>query len=119
MQVFMKALGNGAGFQDYSAVPAEIVANVILLPDYPLSSYLADTRKVSFYQAASIPAAICTAAVGFYNPLGKSGLALTPPWEPTGKDKYKDQGILIFDGASTVGQCGASSDHNLGLRQQS
>ncbi|KAF8499317.1 GroES-like protein [Gautieria morchelliformis] len=79
-----------ATFQEYTTVPAEIVAKI--------------PENISFDQAASIPLAISTAAIGFYNPLGNRGAGLIPPWEPTGKDKYKGQGILIFGGASSVGQ---------------
>jgi NADPH:quinone reductase-like Zn-dependent oxidoreductase len=31
---------------------------------------------------------------------------LTPPWEPNGAGKYKDQGILVVGGSSCVGQFG-------------
>jgi NADPH:quinone reductase-like Zn-dependent oxidoreductase len=98
-----------AGFQEYTTVPAEIAAKVVLwLIIHSLPSYraLQIPDNVSFDQAASIPLGICTAAISFYNPVGSSGTGLTPPWEPTGEGKYKGQGILIFGGSSSVGQYG-------------
>ncbi|KAF8510033.1 hypothetical protein JB92DRAFT_2728841 [Gautieria morchelliformis] len=78
-----------ATFQEYTTVPAEIIAKI--------------PENISFDQAASIPLAISTAAIGLYNPICNRGAGLIPPWEPTGKDKYKGQGMLIF-GSSSVGQ---------------
>lgn len=59
-------------------------------------------------QAATLPLGINTAAFGLYDHpdggIGNCGLA--PPWEAGGQDKYAGQPILIFGGASTVGQYG-------------
>jgi NADPH:quinone reductase-like Zn-dependent oxidoreductase len=99
-----------AGFQEYTRVPAEIAAKVVLwwliIPSLPSYCALQIPDNVSFDQAASIPLGICTAAMGFYSPVDSSGAGLTPPWEPTGEGKYKGQGILIFGGSSSVGQYG-------------
>lgn len=32
--------------------------------------------------------------------------ALTPPWEAGGRGKYHDQPIVVFGGATSVGQYG-------------
>ncbi|GJJ11937.1 hypothetical protein Clacol_006175 [Clathrus columnatus] len=79
-----------ATFQQYTIVPAEITAK---LPE-----------NLSYDQAASVPLGLATGATGFYNPIETgAGLGLTAPWEG-GEGKYSDQGILIFGGASSVGQ---------------
>lgn len=60
--------------------------------------------NLSFEEAASIPVGLTAGAAGLYNPITTgSGLGLTPPWEG-GEGKYRDQGILIIGGASSVGQ---------------
>jgi NADPH:quinone reductase-like Zn-dependent oxidoreductase len=85
-----------ATFQEYTTVPAEIVAKI--------------PENVTFDEAASIPLGLATAAVGFYDTTpGKGGAALTPPWEAAGAGKYKGQGTLILGGSSSVGQYGASA----------
>ncbi len=59
-------------------------------------------------EAASVPATLNTAALGLYSgPSGdNSGAGLTPPWEEDGGRKYTGQPILIFGGATSVGQYG-------------
>jgi NADPH:quinone reductase-like Zn-dependent oxidoreductase len=89
-----------ATFQQFALVPAEIVAKI---PAF-----------MSFDQAATIPLALATAAVGLYLPLGEAfkmfhpdgnaGIALTAPWTPEGKDKYKGQSVVVLGGSSSVGQ---------------
>ncbi|KIJ54533.1 hypothetical protein M422DRAFT_24482 [Sphaerobolus stellatus SS14] len=78
-----------ATFQQYTTVPAEIVAK---LPS-----------NLSFDQAASIPLGIATPAVGFYHSHEKQGAGLQAPWEG-GEGKYAGQAIVIFGGSSSVGQ---------------
>jgi len=80
---------NTATFQQYTVVPAEIVAKI---PD-----------NISFDQAASIPLGLATAAVGFYHSNEKNGAGLDAPWEGA-EGKYQGQGVLIFGGSSSVGQ---------------
>ncbi|KII89422.1 hypothetical protein PLICRDRAFT_53851 [Plicaturopsis crispa FD-325 SS-3] len=80
-----------ATFQQYTRVPVEIVAK---LPD-----------NISFEQAASIPVALTTAAIGLYNSKASgTGLGLEHPWEKSGLDKYSCQAIFIAGGSSSVGQ---------------
>jgi len=82
-----------AAFQQYTIVPAEITAKV--------------PSNISFDEAASIPLALATAALGLYGAAvtqGQGGLGLTPPWEDAGRDKYAGKPILVFGGASSVGQ---------------
>ncbi|TFK53686.1 GroES-like protein [Heliocybe sulcata] len=81
-----------ATFQEYATVPAEITAK---LPS-----------NISLDEAASIPLGLATAALGLYAPLPKErfgGAGLPPPWED-GRGKYAGKPILIFGGATSVGQ---------------
>jgi len=81
-----------AGFQHYTAVAANLVAK---LPD-----------NLTLDQAATIPLALVTAIVGFYQakyPVG-GGAALTPFWKDGGRGKYAGQPVLIYGGSSAVGQ---------------
>lgn len=79
-----------ATFQQYTIVPAEIVAKV--------------PPNLTLDQAASIPVAIATAAVGLYNPKSAGGLELTAPWDEGGRGKYSGEPIFIIGGSSAVGQ---------------
>ncbi|TFK47715.1 GroES-like protein [Heliocybe sulcata] len=84
---------NKATFQQYTTVPAEIAAK---LPS-----------NISLDEAASIPLGLATAALGLYSTLdkgGQRGAGLTPPWEDAGRDKYAGKPILLFGGATSVGQ---------------
>ncbi|KIJ27305.1 hypothetical protein M422DRAFT_94435, partial [Sphaerobolus stellatus SS14] len=56
--------------------------------------------NISFDQAASIPLCLMTAAVGLYV---KDGAGLQAPWDG-GEGKCSGQSILIYGGASSVGQ---------------
>lgn len=79
-----------ATFQQYAVVPAEIVSKI---PD-----------SWSYDDAATLPLGLATAACGLYNPVAEGGLGLPAPWTPEGKDKYKNQSIVILGGSSSVGQ---------------
>jgi NADPH:quinone reductase-like Zn-dependent oxidoreductase len=101
-----------ATFQQYSIVPADLVAKVCS-PNIDRSFSESDIFNqipayLSFERAASLPAAVATAALGFYNTSndGFGGLALTPPWEADGRGKYAGNAVLIIGGASSVGQQG-------------
>ncbi|THH20823.1 hypothetical protein EUX98_g8508 [Antrodiella citrinella] len=60
---------------------------------------------VSFADATTLPVAFGAAAIGLYGPkIALDGVALTPPWEASGRGKYADQPILILGGSSDVGQ---------------
>ncbi|KIJ54529.1 hypothetical protein M422DRAFT_240596 [Sphaerobolus stellatus SS14] len=76
-------------FQQYTTVPAKIAAKI---PD-----------NISFEEAATIPVGLMTTSVGFYLSEEQRGVGLTPPWQG-GEGKYKGQAIVIFGGASSVGQ---------------
>ncbi|KII89444.1 hypothetical protein PLICRDRAFT_53870 [Plicaturopsis crispa FD-325 SS-3] len=77
-----------ATFQQYTVVPAEIVAK---LPE-----------NVSFEEAASVPLGLATAAVGLYNSRD-DGAGLEYPWE-SGRGKYAGQSFFVAGGSSSVGQ---------------
>lgn len=50
---------------------------------------------------------LTTAAVGLYHSKDDGyGAGLQPPWEEGGRGKYAGQPIVIFGGASSVGQFG-------------
>ncbi|KAH9841700.1 chaperonin 10-like protein [Rhodofomes roseus] len=84
--------GEQAGFQQYAIASPELTAKI---PD-----------NVSFEGGATIPLGLATAVLGLYDhedgAIGNCGLY--PPWEEGGRGKYKGQSILIFGGASSVGQ---------------
>jgi NADPH:quinone reductase-like Zn-dependent oxidoreductase len=69
--------------------------------------------NLTFDQAATIPLALATAALGLYNKKQQphGGLALYPPWEEGGRGKYSGQPILVIGGSSAVGQQGMLSWH--------
>jgi NADPH:quinone reductase-like Zn-dependent oxidoreductase len=80
-----------AGFQQYTIVPAEIVAKANLWSHKMNMLHMSPFQipdNISFDEAASVPLCIFTAAVGLYDPLsGNNGAGLTPPWEPNGAGK--------------------------------
>ncbi len=57
--------------------------------------------KISFDQAASLPAGLATAAVGFYNRIG-----YLPFLQDAGVNKYAGKPFVVFGGSSSVGQYG-------------
>ena len=100
-----------ATFQQYTTVPAEIVAKVShgqLSTSTGTHHFLQIPDNISFDEAASIPLGLATGAVGLYHPIEKNGAGFTAPWEG-GEGKYPGQGILIFGGSSSVGQYSMSS----------
>ncbi|KZT16714.1 GroES-like protein, partial [Neolentinus lepideus HHB14362 ss-1] len=82
---------NGA-FQQYALIIAAFTAK---LPS-----------SVSLDEAATLPACVATAALALYdtpNPTAPGGIGLTAPWDG-GRGKYAGKPILVFGGASSVGQ---------------
>ncbi|KAI0783892.1 GroES-like protein [Irpex lacteus] len=83
-----------AAFQQYSIVPAEIVAK---LPP-----------NLSFEEGATIPVALTAAAFGLYGGITTTGelrgAELAPVWEANGRGKYSGQPIVVIGGSSAVGQ---------------
>ncbi|KAI0355414.1 GroES-like protein [Trametes cingulata] len=79
--------------QQYAIVPADLTA---LIPD-----------NITFEQAASVPLALATDVILFYNqsPAPENlSLRLKPVWEPEGKTAYAGTPAFIVGGASSVGQ---------------
>ena len=64
--------------------------------------------NISTEQAATLPLGINTAVFGLYDHEdgGIGNCGLSPPWEEGGLGKYIGRPILIFGGASSVGQYG-------------
>ncbi|PSR72330.1 hypothetical protein PHLCEN_2v11778 [Hermanssonia centrifuga] len=79
-----------ATFQQYTIVPAEIVAKI--------------PPNVTFDQASTIPLTLATASCGLYNTKPNGGAGFSAPWEEGGFGKYAGQPILVIGGSSSVGQ---------------
>ncbi|TFY59162.1 hypothetical protein EVJ58_g5957 [Rhodofomes roseus] len=77
----------------------------ILVPKYPIIIGMDVAGTVE--EAATIPLALATSAVALYHD-GNGALGgtcgLTPPWEASGRGKYKGQPTVVLGGASSVGQ---------------
>ncbi|KAI0074202.1 GroES-like protein [Panus rudis PR-1116 ss-1] len=85
------------GYKQYAIAPADIVVKI---PD-----------NLHFDEASTILVNLATATVGLFGDAapdfagkGRSGARLAPFWKEEGKDKCKNQPILILSGASSVGQ---------------
>ncbi|CAL1717234.1 unnamed protein product [Somion occarium] len=78
-------------FKQYTYVTADSAAKI--------------PANLNFDQAATVPLCLATAAVGLYaQPGGGGGAGLIPAWETEGRGKYAGQTIVIFGGATSVGQ---------------
>ncbi|KAI0027304.1 GroES-like protein [Vararia minispora EC-137] len=82
-------------FQEYTLTFATRVAKI--------------PANVTFDQAATLPLALATAAIGMYEARSEpgaisGGAGYTAPWEEGGRGKYAGQPIIISGGASSVGQ---------------
>lgn len=75
-----------AGFQQYTLSNADVTAKI--------------PSNISFDQASTVPLGLATAVVGLYG----GGISLTPPWADGGAGKYAGKPIVVFAGASSVGQ---------------
>lgn len=63
--------------------------------------------NISYDQAGGLPSAIGCAYLGLYSPI-PDGLGLTTPLGDNGRSKYDNTPLLIFGGATNVGQYGTS-----------
>ncbi|ETW83489.1 quinone oxidoreductase 19 [Heterobasidion irregulare TC 32-1] len=64
--------------------------------------------NVSFERASTLPLGLATASIGLYaEKICRGSAGLYPPWEESGRGKYKGQPILVIGGASSVGQFSA------------
>jgi NADPH:quinone reductase-like Zn-dependent oxidoreductase len=64
--------------------------------------------NISYDQAGGLPSAIGAAYLGLYN-LKPDGLGFTTPLDDNGRGKYNNTPLLIFGGATNVGQYGTWS----------
>ncbi|TCD61389.1 hypothetical protein EIP91_008526 [Steccherinum ochraceum] len=79
-----------AAYQQYTIVAADLVVKV--------------PSNISLDEAASLPAAVNTSAVGLYTSgTPGAGVGFTAPWNG-GSGKYANQPILVIGGSSSVGQ---------------
>ncbi|TFK79446.1 GroES-like protein, partial [Polyporus arcularius HHB13444] len=76
-----------ANYQEYSLIAADLAAK------FP--------EKVSFDQAATLPVAVATAAIGLYHPHGAT--KFVAPWAEGGKGKYAGTPLVVIGGSSVVG----------------
>lgn len=72
--------------------------------------------NVSYDEASTVPVGLGTAALGLFTPYVHPGrhfnsVGLTAPWEEGGLGKYAGKPIVIFGGASSVGQYGTSTSN--------
>ncbi|PCH39325.1 GroES-like protein [Wolfiporia cocos MD-104 SS10] len=79
-----------SGFQQYALANADVTAKIV--------------SSLSFDQASTVPVGLATAAVGLFNQGKSNSAGLYPPWEENGSGRYAGQPIVIFGGASSVGQ---------------
>ncbi|EMD40083.1 hypothetical protein CERSUDRAFT_103952 [Gelatoporia subvermispora B] len=80
-----------ATFQQFAATKASLVAKI--------------PSTLTFDQAASIPGALATAALGLFNPyVMERSVRLFPPWEVGGRGNFADVPFMVLGGASSVGQ---------------
>ncbi|PCH39330.1 GroES-like protein [Wolfiporia cocos MD-104 SS10] len=79
-----------AGFQQYALANVDATAKI--------------ASSLSFDQASTIPLGLATAALGLFNRGKANSAGLYPPWEENGSGRYAGQPIVIFGGASSVGQ---------------
>ncbi|OCH89712.1 GroES-like protein [Obba rivulosa] len=86
--LFEGSLGNTqATFQQYSLSNADVTAKI--------------PGNITVDQAATIPLCLATAALALFD-AGSAGLF--PPWEEKGRGKYAGKPIVVFGGATSVGQ---------------
>ncbi|KAJ2929649.1 hypothetical protein H1R20_g7439, partial [Candolleomyces eurysporus] len=78
-----------AGFQQYTTVDVNTIAKI--------------PSGISYDEAASVPLALTTAWVGFYN-ANPNGLGFDAPTTAAARGKYSDTPIIVVGGASSVGQ---------------
>ncbi|KZV70273.1 GroES-like protein [Peniophora sp. CONT] len=104
------AVSNHSTFQEYTIVD---VARIARIPP-----------NITPEQAASVPLALATAALGLYKPKSDvlhpagydlGGAGLTPPWTPGGMGKYAGQAALVIGGSSSVGQLALQLLHASGF----
>ncbi|KAF9450641.1 GroES-like protein [Macrolepiota fuliginosa MF-IS2] len=79
----------GGAFQQYALA---VAANTSKLPP-----------NVSYDQGATLPSCLGAAYLGLYNH-NPHGLGFTSPFESDDRSKYSGTSVLIFGGATTVGQ---------------
>ncbi|KXN81280.1 hypothetical protein AN958_05328 [Leucoagaricus sp. SymC.cos] len=79
----------GGGFQQYTLA---VQTHTSKLP-----------VNISYDQAATFPSALAAAYLSLYNQKSH-GLGFTSPIDPSGRGKYSGTPLIIFGGATTVGQ---------------
>ena len=102
---------NYSSFQQYTLAKADFVTKVLSIQIRLNFSFLTSCLKlpsnITFEQAASIPLTLATAIVGMYADRETPEVPhYTAPWVDGGESKYKGEPIIIFGGASSVGQFG-------------
>ena len=97
------AVSDYSAFQEYTLVDASRMARV--------------PSNLPLEQAATLPLALATAALGLYKAKKDAlrsegydigGAGLVPPWAPGGTGKYAGKPALVIGGSSSVGQFGTT-----------
>ncbi|EMD31500.1 hypothetical protein CERSUDRAFT_162941 [Gelatoporia subvermispora B] len=79
-----------ATFQQYGIANADVTAKI--------------PSNITVDEAATIPLGLATAALGLFDLYAAGSAKLFPPWVEGGRGKYAGKAIVIFGGASSVGQ---------------
>ncbi|KAJ2977616.1 hypothetical protein NUW54_g11398 [Trametes sanguinea] len=92
-------------YQQYTLIDAKLVAKVIrptqVSETAAYTSLFEIPNAMSFEDAASLPVAIATGAVGLYHVQG--GPRFDPPWKEGARGKYAGTPLVIMGGACTNG----------------
>ncbi|EMD31530.1 hypothetical protein CERSUDRAFT_162969 [Gelatoporia subvermispora B] len=96
------AVGDRVFFQGYFVDSARSTYQQYALSNADVTAKI--PKNISVEQAATIPACIATPALGLFDRCHEDSAKLFPPWEDGGQGKYIGKPIVIFGGATSVGQ---------------
>jgi len=102
----------GEGVQGFAPGDKVVFQGDFVNPQATFQQYVlsnADTTakipsNISFDEAATLPVGVATAALGLFDQYSAGSAQLFPPWEEGGRGKYSGKPIVIFGGATSVGQ---------------
>ncbi|OCH88659.1 GroES-like protein [Obba rivulosa] len=102
--MFQGGINDAAGtFQQYALTTATLTSKI--------------PSGITIDEAASIPAGLATAALGLFDPyVFERSVRLYPPWEDGGRGRYAGKPMVVFGGASCVGQFTIQLAHLAGFR---
>ncbi|OCH83896.1 GroES-like protein [Obba rivulosa] len=102
----------GEGVQDFAVGDKVVFQGYFINPQATFQQYTLSNADVTakipsnitLDEAATIPLGLATGALGLFDQYADGSAKLFPPWEDGGRGKYAGKPILIFGGASSVGQ---------------